>query len=161
MQAKELIDNALDIKGRSQKWLAEQIGAAPQNFNRKLVRNTLSAQELIDVAAALGCRVALLDNSSDKELKSRIAGIGPRVRQAVDGVLYDTAKSDAICHTEPVAGWFMELYRDTNGRFFVAHYTDWQTGSNHLSTCGAEDARRLCEVCGITDNMGNVFFSEE
>lgn len=158
-RAKEIIEEALDLKGQSQKWLAGQIGAAPQNFNRKLVRNTLSAQELIDAAAALGCRVALLDDSSGEELKPRRTGIGPRLRQVVDGVLYDTDKSDAICHTDPVAGWFMELYQDSHGRYFVAHYTDWETSSGHISACGAEDARRLCAVCGV--DIRDIFFAEE
>lgn len=148
---KEIIEDALARKGRSQRWLAGQIGAAPQNFNRKLVRNTLSAQELIAAAAALGCRVALLEDTSGNELKPRKVGIGPRLRSLVDGVWYDTYKADALCHTEPVAGWFMELYRDYNGRYFVAHYTNWESGTNQLSTCSPEDAKRFCGFCGIED----------
>lgn len=159
-RAKKIIEEALDTKGLSQKWLAGQLGAEPQNFNRKLVRNTLSAQELIDAAEALGYRVALLDNSSGKELKPRRVGIGPRLRQMIDGVLYDTGKSDAICHTEPVAGWFMELYRDIKGRYFVAHYTDWENDSGHLSVCGLEDAKRLYAVCAVDDGQEDSFLAE-
>ena len=159
--AKEIIEEALVRKDKSQRWLAAQLGVVSQNLNRKIVRNTLSAQELVDAAEVLGCRVALVDNSSGAELKPLRPGVGPRLRQVIGGVLYDTGKADAICHTEPIAGWFMELYQDRSGHYFVAHYTDWAGAQGHLSACGVEDAKRLCAVCGVDDNLDSEFFAEE
>lgn len=159
--AKEIIEEALVRKDKSQRWLAAQLGVASQNLNRKIVRNTLSAQELVDAAEVLGCRVVLLDNDSNEELKPLKPGVGPRLRQMIDGVWYDTGKADAICHTDPVAGWFMELYQDRNGHYFVAHYTDWAGSLGHLSVCGAEDAKRLRAVCDVADNLDNVDFTGE
>lgn len=157
MKAGDMIVDALEAKGLTQNWLAEQMGQAKQNLNRKLVRNTITAQEFIEAASIIGCRVALIETGSNKEIKNRKRGIGPRVRQMVGGVIYDTHKSDALCHTLPMDGWFMELYRDQEGRYFVAHYTEWESGVNHISPCSKEDARRLYEEHGDGDDADSIF----
>lgn len=157
MRAGDMIKDALEAKGLAQNWLAEQMGQAKQNLNKKLVNNTITAQEFIEAAAIMGCRVALLETGSNEELKGRKRGVGPRVRQMVGGVIYDTYKADALCHTLPLDGWYMELYRDQEGRYFVAHYTEWKSGVNHLSPCDEEDARRLYEEHGEDESADAVF----
>ena len=44
----------------------------------------------------------------------------------VSGITFDTAKADALCHTDVEDGRYMELYRDPEGRFFIVHYSFWQ-----------------------------------
>lgn len=157
VKAGDMIKDALEAKGLTQNWLAEQMGQAKQNLSKKLANNTISAREFIEAAAIMGCRVALIDTSNDEELRGRKRGIGPRVRQMAGGVIYDTYKADALCHTLPLDGWFMELYRDQEGRYFVAHYTEWKSGVNHISPCDEDDARRLYEEHGEDESAEVVF----
>ena len=63
----------------------------------------------------------------------------------VNGVKYDTYKSDAICHSDESKDVFCELYRDEQGRYFVATYVKWDGGVSSISPIGDEDANRLIE----------------
>ena len=51
----------------------------------------------------------------------------------------------------------MELYRDQEGRYFVAHYREWESGVNHISPCSKEDARRLYEEHWDGDDADSIF----
>lgn len=157
MKALDYIKDALEAKGKTQKWLSGQMKQAPQNLNKKLLNNTISAQEFFDAAALLGYEIKMVESESNEELRGRKRGVGPRVRQMVGGVIYDTFKADALCHTLLTDGWFLELYRDENGRYFVAHYTEWESGINHISPCGSEDARRLYEQYGEDEPVDEIF----
>ena len=66
----------------------------------------------------------------------------------VNGVKYDTFKADAICHSDESEDMFCELYRDENGRYFVAQYVKWEGGVSSISPIGEEDAQRLIEKFG-------------
>ncbi len=153
----DIIRDALKAKNWSQRELAAKMGWSPQNLSGRLKNNSLSAEEWRKVAAILGFEIKMVEIDSNEELKTRKRGIGPRVRQMVNGVIYDTYKADALCHTLWTDGWFMELYRDGEGRYFVAHYTDWKNGVNHISPCSIEDARRLYEQYGEDGDADSVF----
>ncbi len=55
MNIEQKINMALSYKGISQAELARQIGTSPSNLNQKVKRNTLTKEELEQIAAALGC----------------------------------------------------------------------------------------------------------
>lgn len=46
---------ALSYKGISQSELSRQLGTSPSNLNQKVKRNTLTKEELEQIAAVLGC----------------------------------------------------------------------------------------------------------
>jgi len=54
MTMEKKINMATAYKGISQASLARAIGMTPSNFNQKIKRDTFSANELEDIATALG-----------------------------------------------------------------------------------------------------------
>lgn len=54
MTAEQKIKMALSYTGVSQSELARRIGTTPQNLNQKVKRNTLTKEEMEQIAAALG-----------------------------------------------------------------------------------------------------------
>lgn len=98
------------------------------------------------------------------EFESRRKGHGRRVRQVVNGVLYDTHKADMLCGdfyrdgiNEYIDGMAFELYVDCFGRFFVARYTDWENGSDSITTIGKEDAYKLYRKYGDGSLKDGIF----
>lgn len=155
----EMIKAAASAKGITKKEVAAFMGWSAQNFANRLRNNTISGEEWLKIASYLGYEVKMYERDSGEELKTRKRGIGPRVRQRVNNVNYDTFKADALCHTEEEFGWFLELYRDSQGRLFVVHYTSWTDGVNLISPVGFEDAKKLYEQFG--DGTEDTFFGIE
>lgn len=54
MTTSNLIKNLYKEKGISVAELARRIGQTPQNFNKKLKRETVSTEELMEIAEILG-----------------------------------------------------------------------------------------------------------
>lgn len=54
MTIEQKIKMALSYTGISQSELARKIGTTPQNFNQKLKRNSLTKEEMEQIAAVLG-----------------------------------------------------------------------------------------------------------
>ena len=54
MTIEQQINMALAYKGISQAELARKIGTTPSNLNRKVKRNTLTKEEMEQIAKALG-----------------------------------------------------------------------------------------------------------
>ena len=54
MSTSNLIKNLWKEKGISVAELARRIGQTPQNFNKKLKRETVSTEELMEIAEVLG-----------------------------------------------------------------------------------------------------------
>lgn len=117
-----------------------------------------------NMAYKLGYEVRLVELESGIEFESRRKGHGRRVRQVVNGVLYDTHKADMLCGdfyrdgiNEYIDGMAFELYVDCFGRFFVARYTDWENGSDSITTIGKEDAYKLYRKYGDGSLKDGIF----
>lgn len=54
MTIEQQINMALAYRGMSQAELARKIGTTPSNLNRKVKRNTLTKEEMEQIARALG-----------------------------------------------------------------------------------------------------------
>lgn len=54
MTIEQKINMALSYKGLSQSELARQLNTSPQNFNKKIKRNSLTKEELEAIASVLG-----------------------------------------------------------------------------------------------------------
>lgn len=63
--ASKHIELALTYVGKTESWLAHEIGTTPQNFNNKKKRNSFSEQELIKIAQALGAEYEMSFNFPD------------------------------------------------------------------------------------------------
>lgn len=105
-----------------------------------------------------------LNNVLNLSFSVVVKGHGRRVRQVVNGVLYDTHKADMLCGdfyrdgiNEYIDGMAFELYVDCFGRFFVARYTDWENGSDSITTIGKEDAYKLYRKYGDGSLKDGIF----
>ncbi len=56
MNLETKIKMAMTFKGITQAQLSEMVGTSPQNFNKKLKRETFSPEELEKIAEALGAK---------------------------------------------------------------------------------------------------------
>lgn len=148
------IDSSADVirhlakrENKKLKELAQNIGQSSSNFSNKLKNNNLAAQDFIKALGYMGYSIYLAKN--DKQVIPEIRkGIGDPLKGMVEGVMYDTVKSDAVCHTECIYGMHVELYRDAEGRFFVAEYAEWGNGKNNISPIAKKDAYRLYKAYG-------------
>ena len=91
------------------------------------------------------CEIAFVDKETREAIKGPKPGVLPPVAMNVDGVRYDSARATALCHTEMINGWMMELYRGNNGKYFVVHWSDWENAKPFITPCEAKNARRLYE----------------
>lgn len=159
VKASEIVEDALRLRGVLQKELAERTGQQPKTLSKKLSSNRMTAQELVDYAKELGYEIALVDLHGHKTVSVRRRGTGPRVRKMVDGVIYDTQKSDALCHTDVENGWYMELYKDSEGRFFTVHYSFWNNVEPFVTRCPVEDAKAMyIAYADETDPPAELYF---
>ena len=118
MKASDIVEDALQLRGVLQKELAERVGQDHKYLSKKLTTNSMKAQELIDLIHELGYEIKLVDRQgSGQTVSVRRRGTGPRVKRMVAGITFDTAKADALCHTDVEDGRYMELYRDPEDRF--------------------------------------------
>lgn len=122
------------------------------------------AEEWRNMMHELGYEVKLVDRKSGIEFEGRRKGHGRRVRQVINGVLYDTYKADMLCGdffkygaSEYTDGMAFELYVDYFGRFFVARYTDWENGSDSITTIGKEEAGKLYKKYGDGTLKDSIF----
>lgn len=148
MFAPDIVRSAIKARGMSQKTLAERMGVKESHLSRVLKENLLRAQEMIDAAEVLGYHITLIDKRDGEALSVFRKGTGPRVRKQINGTLYDTQKANALCRTDNNDGWWMELYQTTSGKFFVAHYTDWDDAENFITICPKEQAASMLEMYG-------------
>jgi len=145
VKAMNIINAALKECGRTQKSLAAELGLSPQNFNKKLVTNTITAKEFFDAVEAIGLVISFRNKDTGEEVKERKSGILPRVTTVIDGVRYDTFKSDALCHCEVADGWVAELYA-FKGAYFIVISTNWTNAKPLITPCEKEDAMKFYDV---------------
>lgn len=125
LSVSDVIKQAIAESEKQQKEVAAHMGWTPQNFANRLKNNTVDADEWVEIANFLGYDVQMVERKNGELLKERRKGVGVPVTQMVGGVIYDTNKSDAICHTNEFVGSFFELYEDSEGRKFIVLYANW------------------------------------
>lgn len=134
MTAAAVLADLLEQTGTSQRKLAENLGLSPQLLNNRLKRDTFPAVDWLNAIRALGFNIKVVPKDG-AEVKVKARGSSPRIRQMVDGVVYDTDKAEAICNSKGTHGdqLFMELFKDAEGQFFVVYYQLWEGGRNSIS----------------------------
>lgn len=135
MTAKEAISIAVKEKGITQAEAAARVGMSPTQLSARIVRGSLRADTFIEILDAVGFDVVLVSQDTKKVLRSRVAGMGRRVRKMIDHVPYDTYKADALSNNfyadgvnEYTDGRARELYVDDDGHYFFAEYCNWSDG---------------------------------
>lgn len=159
--AKEAILAALKETGKTQVDATASIGWLPQKLSGKFLRNTLRADEFLELLDAIGVDVILQVRETGRIVKARIAGAGRRVRKMVNGVIYDTAESDALANNfyadgvnEYSDGRAIELYLDREGRYFFAEYTNIEGVKDRIIPVSGEDAAEFITKYGTKIHKG-------
>jgi len=160
----EILKDALSAKNISQKKLAQMMGWTAQNFSQRLKKNSFTAEEWSGMMKMLGYEVKLIELERGIEFEARRKGHGRRVKQVINGVVYDTYKADALCNNfyqdginEYTSGMAFELYVDSFGRFFVARYAEWENGTDNITPTTKEHARKLYEEYGTDSTLEELF----
>jgi len=163
-QMSEILKDLLSAQNITQRKFASMMGWTPQNFGQRLKNNTFSAEEWNKMVKLLGYEIRLVELETGIEFEARRKGHGRRVRQVVNGVLYDTYKADALCSDfyqdgvhEYTNGMAFEVYVDAFGRFFVARYVEWEGGIDSISPLHSEVAREICKQYGDEMIIKEVF----
>lgn len=125
LSVSDVIRQAILESDRQQKEVAAHMGWTPQNFSNRLKNNTIDADEWVEIAKFLGYELRMVDTRSGECLREKQKGVAPRTVMMVNGVTYDTEKSEAICHTNTFMGCYFELYKDAEGRYFVVMVAEW------------------------------------
>ena len=159
MPSKELITAALKATGKTQAEAAARIGWVPQQISARMTRNTLRADEFLDILNGIGVDVKLYDRETGLEIKERVAGAGRKVKRMVDHILYDTSESNAIANNfysdgrnKYNDGRARELYIDHEGRYFFAEYTENDGEKDRINPVSAADAAEFIERYGTEIN---------
>jgi len=148
MKAADVVLDALRARSVTSKDMAEMMGVRPNTLSRKISENRLTANEFFFIAENLGYYVTLTDREGGNELKVRMRGTGRRVKRMLNGIIYDTSKADAVCHTTTENGWYIELYQDDQGRYFAAHYSTWEGADPFITVCPENEAKKLMQMYG-------------
>lgn len=132
--------------GISYKTAASWCGYSTSTFHQRFTNGSIHVDDAITILNKLGYEVKL-ERSKAPEFRE-FGGVGPKLRCMVNKTIYDTAKSYAICHTDWRDGWQMELFKDVAGRFFVAHYTQWEGAANFISEILPDEAKLMYSKYG-------------
>lgn len=134
---RDYLEAAIDEAGIQKKELAKAQGWTGQQFSARLARGTIRADEYISMMDYLGIDITYTVRATGERLAPKKAGKGRRLRFMVDGVIYDTGTASAIADSfysdgehEYTDGKAVELYRDSQHRYFFAEYYDNVEGMN-------------------------------
>jgi len=133
MSASEMVRQALTSKGKTQTELAEHMGWSKQNLSSRLKNDSLTFDELAKALAFCGYSVVMVD-ANGEDIPNLGNSESPRVVQMCDGHVYDTSKAESVCTSKPdfSEDWYMELFRDPAGTYFMVQYQLWEGGKSIL-----------------------------
>lgn len=161
MTSKEILTAALKATGKTQAEAAKAVGWSPQQLSARLARNSLRADELLNLLDNIGVDVHLISRQTGEAVTLHISGAGRRVKSMVDRVIYDTAASDAIANNfyadgknEYTDGKALELYIDKKGRYFFAEYSNWEGAKDRITPVSANDAAAFIKKYGTEIRKG-------
>lgn len=134
MNASDMVRAALSAKKRTQKELAEFMGWSQQNLSYRLKAGTLTFDELAKALSFAGYEVKMVE-ATGEELPELGNSSSPRLVQMVDGVTYDTSRAESLCSSREATGdeFYMELFKDPSGAYFMAYFQLWEGGYNSIS----------------------------
>lgn len=155
MKSNDMLAAALRATRKTQAEAAARIGWMPQQLSARLVRNSMRADEFLNLLEGLDIEITLTVRETGEVVRTHIHGAGRRVKAMVDRVIYDTAASDALANNfyadgvnEYTDGKALELYVDKEGRYFFAEYTNWEGGKDRISPVSGHDAAAFIEKYG-------------
>lgn len=114
----DVIRDALDRLGRTQQWLAEQVGVTPQAVTKWIKTGQISREKATEVARVLGVSldVLLAGAATDSVEKGQVIdGLLPEDQQQVmDFIRYKFERSEGLLASEKVAHYMAMIDRIKN-----------------------------------------------
>lgn len=154
MTVKDALTMSLQATKKTQTECAELMKWTVSKMNRKLNGGKFWADEFLKLMDVLGLDVQLVDRETGKIIKPMHQGAGPRVRQMVNGITYDTYQADALSNSFYADGvnkytddQAKELYMDREGRYFFAEYATYQE-RGRITPIDPETAARFIKKYG-------------
>lgn len=128
MKARDALDAALRETGKTQAEAAARVGWVPQQLNNRLGRNSLKADEFLEVLEGIGVEITMTVKETGKVI--RLKSQQRRVKKMVKGVTYDTAAAGVVANNfyadgvnkYDEDGYATELYIDKENRYFFVDY---------------------------------------
>lgn len=125
-------------------------------LNGKLMRDTLRAEDFLTIMDTIGIDVTFTLKGTGEVLEPQVYGVGRKVRQMVDGVIYDTSKAYAISNSfwddgvnkYDKDGRAQELYYDFDGRYFIAEYSTWNSVKDRIVPVTSDEAEKFIQLHG-------------
>ncbi len=155
MKSNDLLAAALKAVNTTQAEAAKRIGWKPTQLSQRIVRNSMRADELLDLLEAVGIDLTLTVKATGEVVRTRITGAGRPVRGMVDRILYNTATSSALANNFYADGVNMytegralELYIDKENRYFFAEYYEWEGAKDRIVPVTAKDAAAFISKYG-------------
>lgn len=143
MTTADIIKDLLSKSDIQQKELGKFLGVSEVCISNRLRRNSISSDDFLKILDFLGYEINIVSKKTKEIETIRNKGVGKRIKMMVDGIKYDTAKADAICHSDATDFCFYELYKDDEGRYFVAQYSNWENGTNSISPIDENEAMKI------------------
>ena len=93
-----------------------------------------------------------MKTASGAELPIADTNSSPRVAQMVGGAVYDTARAASICTNKStmLEDFYVELFRDAEGSYFVVLYELWENGCSRIAPITDETAQKFRALCAAT-----------
>lgn len=135
--------------------IAKAVGWTQQKLNGRLLRNTITVEDFLDMMDKLDIDVKLTVRSTGRPVRLHSEGYGRRVRAMVNKVTYDTATSEVLANNfyadgvnEYNDGKALELYVDKEGRYFFAEYSSFPSVKDRITPVSDDDAAAFVEKYG-------------
>ncbi len=138
-----MVREAIAANGWKLKEFAEIVGKSPAALSTQLNTNRFSAEEWRRMARLAGYDVVMVPV---RETQGPRVGHSPRIKRMVDGVVYDTAKADAVCWMKGPDGWARELYTTSDGSFFLSHFDTTMNIEGFITPVSFEQAQRFIKI---------------
>lgn len=129
MKGSEIVKTALVNAGKTQNELADFLGMSKQNLSYRMVSDAFTLEEIVKAIGFCGFQLKVVDKAGD-DMPNTGNSSSPRIVQTIGGRSFDTSKSESICVApmESSDSFYIELFRDPQGQFFLAYYQTWDGG---------------------------------
>jgi len=124
--------------------VAKAIGMTPRMFKMRLNKNTFTLDQFWSICDACNVEIRLIVKRNGADVFEVAEGEGRHIRKLVDGVIYDTNHAIALSN-DFNSGGNRELYRDTDGNYFFAVYSD---EADMIVPCAVEDVTDFISANG-------------
>lgn len=157
MRAKEVLEAALKATGLSQAQVAKMAGIPEQSLGQKVnIRESVRANEFFELLDVIGIDTIFYVRETGEILMKKPAH-GRRVIGMSDGIVFDTKESTLVASSFFADGTneyghdgkAQELYTDSEGRYFVAEYSNDKSVKDRVRTVPADMAAAFINLYGI------------